>query len=84
MGKHRRHDAAVLIAVQQYEQLLVALHAHQPGKRSGLCLVCGVGWPCLKVRIAVSQSPSAAPEREELRRFGPNPFQLAKENTDDH
>lgn len=49
MAKHRRRESDVLLAVQQYEQLVVALQAHQPGERSGLCMVCGIGWPCTEV-----------------------------------
>lgn len=25
---------------------------HRPGARSGLCTRCGVGWPCMDVRLA--------------------------------
>lgn len=49
VGKHRRRDGDLLVAVQQYELLVLALRAHRPGERSGLCLACGVGWPCLEV-----------------------------------
>jgi hypothetical protein len=49
VGKHQRHDSDVLLAVQQYEQLVTVLYHHRPGKRSGLCLVCGIGWPCAEV-----------------------------------
>lgn len=49
MGKHRRREAELLLAVQQYELLVLALRAHRPGERSGLCLVCGIGWPCTEV-----------------------------------
>jgi hypothetical protein len=55
MSKHRRREADVLLAVQQYEQLLLALQAHQPGGRSGLCLTCGVGWPCLEVWLPLGR-----------------------------
>jgi hypothetical protein len=53
MAKHRRHDVDVLLAVQQYEQLTHALHTHRPGERSGLCLMCGVGWPCTEVWLSL-------------------------------
>jgi hypothetical protein len=49
VGKHRRREADLLLAVQQYELLVLALRAHRPGERSGLCLACGVGWPCTDV-----------------------------------
>ncbi len=49
MGKHQRHEPDVLLAVQQYEQLVTILYHHRPGRRSGLCLVCGIGWPCAEV-----------------------------------
>jgi hypothetical protein len=53
MAKHRRHDADVLLAAQQYEQLVHALRHHRPGDRSGLCLVCGIGWPCTEIWLAL-------------------------------
>jgi len=49
MPKHRRRETNVVLAVQQYEQLVVALRVHQPGERSGLCLTCGIDWPCAEV-----------------------------------
>jgi hypothetical protein len=49
MGKHRRHEIDVLLAAQQYEQLVSVLCHHRPAERSGLCLVCGTGWPCVEV-----------------------------------
>lgn len=49
MSKHRRREGELLLAVQQYELLVIALRAHRPGERSGLCMVCGVGWPCMEV-----------------------------------
>lgn len=48
-GRHRRREADLLRAVQQYEQLVLVLCAHRPGERSGLCMVCGIGWPCAEV-----------------------------------
>lgn len=51
MAKHRRRDADVLMAVDQYELLVTVLHHHRPGDRSGLCLVCGIGWPCIEVLL---------------------------------
>ena len=50
MGRHRRTDTAVLEATAQYEQLVLTLHTHRPGARSGLCLACGTGWPCVPVQ----------------------------------
>src|SRR6266536_2879498 len=44
MAKHRRRDANTLLTAGQYEQLVNVLHRHRPGERSGLCLVCGIGW----------------------------------------
>jgi hypothetical protein len=49
MGKHRRRDAPDQLATQQYDQLVAALRHHRPGRRSGLCLACGLGWPCPEV-----------------------------------
>jgi hypothetical protein len=49
MAKHRRREDDVLLAIRQYEQLVKALHTHRPGERSGLCMVCGIGWPCTEV-----------------------------------
>lgn len=49
MGRHRRGDTDVLEAASQYELLVNALHSHRPGDRSGVCLVCGTGWPCPEV-----------------------------------
>jgi hypothetical protein len=48
MAKHRRRHQDVL-AVQQYDQLAEALHHHRPGRRSGLCLACGIAWPCTEI-----------------------------------
>lgn len=55
MAKHSRSESDVLLAVRQYEQLVLALHRHQPGKRSGLCLVCGIGWPCDEVWLPLER-----------------------------
>jgi hypothetical protein len=55
MGKHRRHEADALLAVQQYEQLVTALCYHRPGERSGLCLICGIGWPCIEVWLPLER-----------------------------
>ena len=57
-GRHRRHDDDVAAAAARYEQLVVVLHRHRPGERAGLCLVCGVGWPCREVL-----EPLSAPQR---------------------
>jgi len=51
MGKHSQRESNVSLTVQQYEQLLTVLCHHRPGKRSGLCLACGMGWPCTEVRL---------------------------------
>lgn len=53
MGRHRRSEADVLQAVEQYEHLVRVLHTHRPGDRSGLCMICGIGWPCLQVHLTV-------------------------------
>ena len=53
MGRHRRSDSGVLEAIAQYELLVLALRQHRPGDRSGLCLVCGVGWPCVEVWLPI-------------------------------
>lgn len=55
MAKHRRHQVDVLLAVQQYEQLVQALHTHRPAERSGLCLVCGIGWPCIEIWLPLER-----------------------------
>lgn len=49
MGKHQRREPDVLQEVGQYERLIMVLYRHRPGKRTGLCLVCGTGWPCAEV-----------------------------------
>jgi hypothetical protein len=56
MGKHRRPDDDVPLGVERFEQLMILLHLHRPLRRSGLCLQCGEGWPCLKVRVTTSGS----------------------------
>jgi hypothetical protein len=57
MAKHRRHEADVLLAVRQYQQLVQTLHTHRPDARSGLCLVCGIGWPlCRSLAAAGTQA----------------------------
>jgi hypothetical protein len=55
MAKHRQSDSDVLLAVGRYEQLVHALHTHRPGERSGLCLVCGTGWPCTEVWLPLER-----------------------------
>jgi len=55
MAKHRRLEVDVLLAARQYEQLVHALHIHRPGERSGLCLTCGIGWPCVEVRLPLER-----------------------------
>lgn len=55
MGRHRRNESGVLEATAQYERLVLTLQHHRPGKRSGLCLVCGVGWPCVEVRLPIQR-----------------------------
>lgn len=52
MGRHHRRDEDVTLAVQQYEYLVRLLQQHKPAERSGLCLVCGIGWPCVEARLA--------------------------------
>ncbi|MCP3797978.1 hypothetical protein NLX83_01775 [Allokutzneria sp. A3M-2-11 16] len=37
---------------QLYGLIALALVLHYPGKRSGLCMRCGVTWPCEQVRLA--------------------------------
>jgi hypothetical protein len=41
--------------MQQYEQLVIALQQHQPGEQSGLCVVCGTGWPCTEVWLPLER-----------------------------
>jgi hypothetical protein len=55
VGRHRRSDTGVLEATAQYELLVLTLRDHRPGRRSGLCLVCGVGWPCLEVWLPIER-----------------------------
>jgi hypothetical protein len=50
-ARHRR-DEDVPLPLKQYERLLVLLHRHRPGRRSGLCLECGQEWPCREVQLA--------------------------------
>jgi len=57
-GKHRRRDEDAASALQQYEYLLRLLYEHKPAQRSGLCLVCGIAWPCVEVRLAAGARPS--------------------------
>lgn len=49
MARHRRSESDVLEATTRYDLLVHALRRHRPGDRSGLCMVCGVGWPCVEV-----------------------------------
>jgi hypothetical protein len=55
MAKHRRDDADMRLAIQQYEQLVTVLYRHRPGEQSGLCLVCGIGWPCTEVLLPLER-----------------------------
>jgi hypothetical protein len=55
MAKHRRLEADLLLVTQQYEQLVHALQTHRPGERSGLCLACGIGWPCVEVWLPLER-----------------------------
>ena len=55
MGKHRRQEPDVLQPVQQYTELVHVLHTHRPGERSGLCVVCGIGWPCVEVWLPLER-----------------------------
>ncbi len=55
MGKHRRQEPGLLQPVQQYIELVHVLHTHRPGERSGLCVVCGIGWPCAEVRLPLER-----------------------------
>ena len=55
MAKHRRHAVDVLLAGEQYKQLMQALQTHRPGDRTGLCLACGIGWPCTDVRLPLER-----------------------------
>jgi hypothetical protein len=63
MAKHRRHEADALLAVRQYELLVHALHTHRPGERSGLCLVCGIGWPCTEVWLPMEPHTTRSGDR---------------------
>ena len=53
MGRHHRRDEDEALAGRRYEYLLRMLYEHRPAERSGLCVVCGIGWPCVEVRVAV-------------------------------
>jgi hypothetical protein len=46
MGRHRRREQVITPALAGYEHVLLLLHTHRPGRRSGLCLACGQRWPC--------------------------------------
>jgi hypothetical protein len=43
-----------LLVAELYEQLVAVLCHHRPDERSGLCLVCGVGWPGVEVWLPLS------------------------------
>jgi hypothetical protein len=53
MGKHRRRDEDTASVAEQYERLVRLLYVHRPMSRSGLCVVCGMGWPCVAVGLGV-------------------------------
>lgn len=53
-GMHRRPDPSTSPALARHEDLVLAVHGHRPGRRSGLCLHCGIGWPCTPLRPAVN------------------------------
>lgn len=55
MGKHQRREPDVLQAAGRYEWLVTVLYHHRPGERSGLCLVCGIGWPCAEVWLPLER-----------------------------
>ncbi len=57
VAKHRRADEYAALAGVRYEQLVRALLQHKPGQRSGLCVVCGIGWPCVEVWLALGKRP---------------------------
>lgn len=66
MGKHRRpDDPRIPYAVRQHEELLIAVHQHRPGRRSGVCLLCCEPWPCVAV-----VSIFLPPERRHTRTTG--------------
>jgi hypothetical protein len=71
MGRHRRHDAGLPV-VGHYEQLVVLLHTHRPGKRSGRCLVCGPTWPCPDIWGAVEALADQYEEKHVAGRAGKN------------
>jgi transcriptional regulator with XRE-family HTH domain len=59
-GKHRRIDLDRPRPLRRYEELVMVVRVHVPGRRSGLCLRCGLRWPCLSIVAAVSgKSPRA-------------------------
>lgn len=66
MGRHRQRDSRRTPELERYERLLVALHLHRPGPRSGVCVRCGVPWPCTNV-----MEPMALPVDEEHEPEGP-------------
>jgi hypothetical protein len=49
MGKHHRPDADIEAAADRYERLVRLLYTHRPMARSELCVICGLGWPCVAV-----------------------------------
>jgi hypothetical protein len=53
VAKHRRADEDATLAVVRYEALVRALYLHKPGQRSGLCVVCGIAWPCVEIWLAL-------------------------------
>jgi hypothetical protein len=68
MAKHRRRETDVLLAAGRYEQLVTVLVRHRPGNRTGLCLVCGIGWPCMEVWLPLGRGwLSGEPEEDTSR-----------------
>lgn len=53
MGRHRRRELKIPPALAGYEHVMLLLHTHRPGRRSGLCLACGQRWPCLLLRRTI-------------------------------
>jgi len=61
-GKHRRLDQDAALAVARYEELLRVLYQYKPAQRSGLCLVCGTGWPYVEIWLALGSRPTVKHE----------------------
>src|SRR5690348_18125452 len=61
MGRHHRPDEDEAQAAARYEQLVRLLYQHRAAQHSGLCLVCGMGWPCRDIWLVLGVRESKGP-----------------------